>query len=145
MTVCSDSGSFRVSRRVSYLISSLLSMKEAAFHQGTFLSLQLSPPPAPSASVAGLIPQFKATESAGQHCLRGRLVACLKPCRVYDFNSSVIPRNWIMGPRQRQVLCSISALTSAAVFDGRTVLASSQMCPVGWPTHLLLLVISGFN
>lgn len=80
MTVCSDSGSFRVSRRVFYLISSLLSMKEAAFHQGTFLSLQLSPPPAPSVSVAGLIPQFKATESAGQHCLQGRLVACLEPC-----------------------------------------------------------------
>lgn len=55
-------------------------MKEAAFHQGTFLSLQLSPPPAPSVSVAGLIPQFKATESAGQHCLQGRLVACLESC-----------------------------------------------------------------
>lgn len=94
MTVCSDSGSFRVSRRVSHLISSLLSMKEAAFHQGTFLSLQLSPPPAPSASVAGLIPQFKATESAVSALPTGQ-TGCLPQAmpKVYDFNSSVIPRN----------------------------------------------------
>ena len=146
MTVCSDSGSSRISRRVSYLISSLLSMKEAAFHQRTFLSLQLSPPPAPSASVAGLIPQFEAAESAGQHCLRGRQIACLEPCPRFAFLTQVSSQELNYGPRQRQVLCSISALgQQLCLSDGKTVSFSSQMCPVGWPDSSAAVGNLGFN
>lgn len=62
------------------------------------------------------------------------------------FKSSVIPRNWIRGPRKKQVWCNISAFgLQLCLCDLKTISLSSPLCPIGWPSSSAAIGNLSFN